>query len=329
MTAPSAVIPSQPQETRRGKVLTIQQQQRRWGWIFLSPWIVGFLLFTLFPMVASLAFSFTDFKIGQPITFIGLENWKKLFTDPVTLSSLGVTLRFGIFMLPISIIFPLLMATLLNSKLLQAKPFFRLFFYMPYIVPAVSGVLIWQSFLGGQTGMLNRALHLVGQSTVGASLLQFIGLDPLPNWLNNTAFINTGLVLIGLWGVGNAMLTMMASMQGVPTELYEAARVDGANGFTMWRRITLPLISPVIFYNLVLTVIGLMQYFIVPYILSGSARSDEKTNFINLHLYRTAFLFQDMGYASALAWFLFVIALTFTVILFATARRWVYYASGD
>jgi multiple sugar transport system permease protein len=295
---------------------SIQQQQRLWGWIFLSPWILGFLAFTLFPMLASAVFSFTDFTIGKEINFIGLANWQKLFNDPLTLSSLRVTVIFGIFLLPVAILFPLGMAALLNSKLLLGKPVFRILFYMPYIVPAISAIFIWQSFLNGQTGWLNRVLRLVGIT------------DP-PNWLFDPRWVNSALIMIGLWGVGNAMLTMMASMQGVPTELYEAATVDGAGPFTTFRRITLPMISPVIFYNLVLTVIGLMKYFEVPYVLSGTMRSNEALYFINLHVYRTAFQFQDMGYGSALAWFLFIVALALTIALFATSRRWVYYASGD
>jgi multiple sugar transport system permease protein len=295
---------------------TMEQQQRFWGWIFISPWIIGFLAFTAFPMIASLVFSFTNFKIGQPLEFTGMTNWNKLISDPVTLNSLGVTLKFGILLLPISLVFPLFMATLLNSKVLLGKPFFRLLFYMPYVVPAISGIFIWQSFLNGQTGYLNR-------------LLRLIGIDNPPNWLFDTKYLYYGLTMIALWGVGNAMLTMMASMQGVPTELYEAASIDGAGAATQWRRITLPLISPVIFYNLVLTAIGLMRYFEVPYVLSNATRSDPSLNFINLHLYRTAFQFQDMGYACALGWFMFAIGLVITITLFATSRRWVYYASGE
>lgn len=305
-------VPKQIQPRRT----TMQQQQRRWGWIFLSPWIFGFLAFTASPMAASFYFSFTDFTIGKPIHWRGLGNWANLFTDPVTLQSLGVTFKFGIIALPVSIIFPLLMAGLLNSRWLIGKPILRVLFYLPYIVPSISGIFIWQAFLNGDTGWLNRMLRLVGVS------------DP-PNWLNNPTFINSALVLIGLWGVGNAMLTMMAGMQGVPTELYEAARVDGAGPATMFRRITLPMISPVIFYNIVLTTIGLMQYFTIPYVLSTTARSDPSINFINLFLFRTAFEFHDMGYASTLAWFLFFIGLAITVSLFALARRWVYYAGGD
>ncbi|MCB9455057.1 MAG: sugar ABC transporter permease [Anaerolineaceae bacterium] len=295
---------------------SIEKRQRFWGWVFLSPWIVGFTLFTAFPIAASLLFSFMDFKIGEEMHFIGLKNWQTLVTDPITLQSLGVTIKFGLIALPVSILFPLALAAMLNSKHVVGKPILRVLFYMPYMVPAISGIFIWQSFLNGQTGWLNRLLRLIG----------FV--DP-PNWLFDSAWIHSAMVLIGLWGVGNAMLTMLASMQGVPTELYEAADVDGAGPFTKFRKITFPMISPVILYNLVLTTIGLMQYFVVPFVLSSTTRSNPDTNFINLHLYRTAFQFFDMGYAAALAWFLFAIGLLLTIGIFATSRRWVYYSGGD
>jgi ABC-type sugar transport system permease subunit len=296
---------------------TLEQQQRRWGWIFMSPWIAGFLLFTLFPMIASLYFSMTDYTIGAATTtWVGLKNYENLFKDPTTFNSLRVTFRFGLIMLPVAILLPLGMAALLNSKLLVGKRVLRVLFYMPYMVPAISGVFIWQSFLNGETGLLNRLLRLIGL------------VDP-PNWLFDQAFIHPAMVLIGLWGVGNAMLTMLAGMQGVPTELYEAATVDGAGPFTRFRRITLPMISPVILYNLVLTVIGLMQYFVVPFVLSNTTRSNPETDFINLRLYREGFQFLHMGYASAIAWLLFIIGLILTVFVLYTSRRWVYYSSGE
>jgi multiple sugar transport system permease protein len=304
-----AVIPAR-------KARTLHQQQQFWGWVFLSPWIIGFLVFTLFPMIASLYFSFTDFRIGEPITFVGFRNWGRLFTDTNTVNSLGVTFRFALISVPIIIGFPLLLASLLNSKLVWGKPILRVLFYMPYMVPAVSGIFIWQNFLNGQTGWFNR-------------LLGSLGFTDLPNWLFDSRHLTTGLILIGLWGVGNAMLTMLASMQGVPTELYEAAEVDGANPVTKWLKITLPMISPVVLYNLVLSVIGLMQYFIVPYVLSNVTRSNPDTNFFNLNLYRTAFQFGEMGFASAQAWFIFLIALGLTLFIFGTANRWVYYAGGE
>ena len=295
---------------------TLQQRQRLWGWIFISPWIIGFLVFTLFPMIASLIFSFTDFSIGNPITFVGLRQWGRLFTDETTRNSLWITLRFALIAVPIGLLIPLGMAALLNSKYLLGKPLLRVLFYMPFMVPAISGIFGWQSFLNGSTGWLNRVLRL-------------IGIEDPPNWLFDPRFLSFALVMIGLWGVGNAMLTMLSSMQGVPTELYEAADVDGANGWTKFRKITLPMISPVILYNLVLSVIFLMQYFVVPYVLSNTTRSNPETNFFNLNLYRTAFQFQDMGFASAQAWFIFLIALALTVGIFSTARRWVYYAGGE
>jgi len=275
------------------------------------------MLFTVFPMIASLYFSMTDFTIGQETTtWIGLKNYENMFKDPTTYNALRVTFRFGIMMLPVSILLPLGMATLLNSKYLAGKRVLRVLFYMPYMVPAISGVFVWQSFLNGETGLLNRLLRLVGVA------------NP-PNWLFDQAWIHPAMVLIGVWGVGNAMLTMLAGMQGVPTELYEAATVDGAGPFTRFRRITLPMISPVILYNLVLTVIGLMQYFVVPFVLSNTTRSNPETNFINLHLYRQGFQFLHMGYASAIAWLLFAIGLILTVFVLYTSRRWVYYSSGE
>ncbi|MCL4250830.1 MAG: sugar ABC transporter permease [Anaerolineae bacterium] len=301
----------------QGRATSLAQQQRRWGWIFLSPWIFGFIVFTAAPVVASLVFTFTDFNLANAeITFVGLQNWQKLFTDPLTLTALGVTLRFAVLAVPFGILMPLGLATLLNSKYLVGKRLWRTLFYMPYIVPVVSSVFIWQSFLNGQNGWLNRILTMVG-------------FDP-PNWIQDERWILPALILIGTWGVGNAMLTILATMQGVPTELYEAAAVDGANAWVKWRRITLPMISPVIFYNLVLSVIGLMRYFEVPYIITyGTGRPGTSAYFYNMHLYKTAFTYADMGYGAALAWLIFIVSMALTIILFASARHWVYYASGD
>ena len=308
-----------PLAVPKRKQRSLHQQQRLWGWIFLSPWIFGFVVFTAAPIIASFIFTFTNFQLNtdDPITFVGLRNWQKVFTDPLALTALGVTLKFALIAVPIGLAFPLGLATLLNSKYLWGKRIWRTLFYMPYIVPAVSSIFIWQSFLGGQTGWLNRLLRLVGIE------------DP-PNWLQDENWILPAFLFIGLWGAGNAMLTMLATMQGVPTELYEAAEVDGANAWTKWRKITLPMISPVIFYNLVLSVIGLMQYFVVPYIITrGTGQPNQSAYFFNMHLYKTAFTFFDMGYGATQAWLIFIIALILTIILFATAQRWVYYASGE
>ena len=295
------------------------KRQRLWGWIFLSPWIIGFFLFTGAPIAFSFILTFTDFTLAQPgkATFVGLTNWQRLFTDPLALTSMGVTIKYALIAVPIGLIVPLGMAVLLNSKKLWGKNFFRPLYYMPYMVPVVSAIFVWQSFLNGQTGWLNRVLRLFGVA------------DP-PNWLQDESTILFGLLLIGLWGAGNAMLTMLATIQGVPTELYEAAEVDGAGGWVKFLRITLPMISPVIFYNLVLSVIGVMQYFVVPWVITqGTGHPGTSAYFFNMHLYKTAFLYQDMGYGATQAWLIFFVALFLTVVLFTTSRRWVYYSGGD
>lgn len=297
----------------------LARQQRIWGWIFLSPWLFGFAVFTAIPIFVSFIFTFTEFSLSsdEPIKFIGIDNWVKLFTDSRTMGAFGVTVKFAIIAVPIGIILPLAMAALLNSKNLWGKTLWRPLYYMPYMVPAISSIFIWQSFLNGDTGWLNR-------------VLRGVGVQNPPNWLQNESTILWAFLLIGVWGVGNAMLTMLATMQGVPTELYEAADVDGAGPFRKFRSITLPMISPVIFYNLVLSVIGVMQYFVVPYVVTrGTGDPNQSAYFFNMHLYKTAFTFFDMGYGSTQAWFIFIIALILTIGLFATSRRWVYYANGD
>ncbi len=304
---------------RPRREVSIYEQQKRWGWIFLSPWLIGFFIFTFVPIVASLIFSFTDFYLTRPneIKFVGLNNWIKLFNDPLAINALRVTFGFAILSLPVAIALPVLLASLLNSKYLIGKPFFRLLFYLPYMVPAISGIFIWQAFLNGQTGWLNRLLRLMGV------------VEP-PNWLGHEFWIAPAMVLMGVWGVGNAMLITLATLQGVPQELYDAAKVDGADAVTAFFKVTLPMISPVIFYNLILSVIGLLQFFVVPYVLTrGTGNPNGAAYFFNMHLYRTAFLFQDMGYGATMAWFIFLIAIGLTVILFTTSRRWVYYAGGE
>jgi ABC-type sugar transport system permease subunit len=310
---------AKPKNAPMTKRRTIEQQQQLWGWLFLSPWIIGFLAFTAIPIIVSFGLTFTDYTLAnnEAPRFIGLANWQKLFTDPLARTALGVTIKFALFAVPFGILLPLGMATLLNSKYLMGKRIWRTLFYMPYMVPAVSGIFIWTSFFNGQSGWLNRILRMIGIA------------DP-PNWFQDERWILFALLILGVWGAGNAMLTMLATMQGVPTELYEASDVDGAGPWTKWVNITLPMISPVIFYNLVLGVIGVMNYFVVPYIVTrGSGDPNKSAYFFNMHLYKTAFAFFDMGYGATQAWLIFLVALGITIFMFATARRWVYYASGD
>jgi multiple sugar transport system permease protein len=297
---------------------TNRRRLQLWGWVFLSPWIIGFLAFTFFPIVVSMYFSFTDYNLNEPevINWVGLDNYGRIFSDPTVITSVGATLRFAAIALPLGLVLPVALAALLNSQYLVGKPLFRALFYMPYMVPVVSAAAVWGGMLNGETGWINRFLETFGIAG--------------PDWINSVDWVYPALNIIGLWGIGNAYLITLASMQGVPTELYEAAKVDGANAWGRFANITLPMISPVIFYNLVLSVIGLFRYFDLPYIISqGTGRPGGATMFYSIHLYKTAFVFNDMGYGSALAWMMFLLAFVITLGLFFTSRFWVYTTSGD
>lgn len=304
----------------------LARREARLGMLFLSPWIFGFLAFTLIPMLATLFFSFLNLRITDGILstpdFAGLENYKRLFQDPqvwstgTTPGSLWVTIKFGLFALPIGIFLPLGIAVLMNNKHLKGQMFFRSMFYMPYIVPFVAAVFIWGGMLNPESGWINRALIFLGMPK-----------ESVPTWANDVNWVYPTYVIMGIWGIGNAMLIMLAGLQGVPTELYDAAKVDGANGWQTFWKVTFPMISPVIFYNLVLSVVGLFQYFLVPLVVNqGTGRPGGATFFYNLYLYKTFFTYQDMSYGSTLAWFLFAVILVVTIVLFGTAKYWVYYA---
>lgn len=303
---------------RRKKMSKRARREAVWGLIFLSPWLIGFLLWIFLPMVASLLFSFTNYNLIHPeeTRWVGLANYLKFFKDPVVRQSTVISLRFALISLPIAIVHPILMAALLNNKHLRAKRFFTTLFYMPYIVPMVSAVYIWQGVMNTQTGWINLFLKKMG----------IIG----PDWLFSTTWIYPALIIIGLWGVGNMMLFHVTAMRGIPTELYEAARIDGAGPIASFLHITLPMITPMIFYNLILSVVGIVQYFIIPFVLKGgSGDPGNTTRFYAMQLYKEAFAYSKMGYAATMAWMLFMFVLVVTVLLFATAKYWVFYAAEE
>ena len=305
----------------------IARKEMNTGFWFLSPWIFGFIAFTFLPIIASLIFSFMDLKITDGIlstpNFVGLDNYMKMAKDPAiwstgsgTLGSLWITVRFGLIALPVGIFLPLGLALLMNSPNLKGQMLFRSLFYMPYIIPFVAAVYLWGGMLNPETGWINRALIGLGMAKAN-----------VPLWANDVNWVYPAYVIMGIWGIGNAMLIMLSGLQGVPTELYDAAKVDGANGWQSFWNVTFPLISPVIFYNLTLNIVGLFQYFLVPLVVNyGTGRPGGATNFYNVYLYKTFFTFQDMAYGSAMAWLLFIIILLVTFVLFGTAKYWVYYA---
>lgn len=301
------------------------------GLLFLVPWIIGFLAFTIIPMIASLLFSFMDLKITTNAvlntpSWVGLANYVTFFKDgavweikSATPGAIWITLRFGLIALPVGILLPMGIALLMNNKWLKGHDFFRSMFYLPYIIPFVASVFLWGGMLNPVNGWINLTLIALGLPKALA-----------PGWYNDVSWVYPAYVIMGVWGIGNAMLTMLAGIQGVPTDLFDAAKVDGAGSFATFWNVTFPMISPVIFYNLILSVVGLFQYFLVPLVLNqGTGQPGGATMFYNLYLYKTFFVDHNMSYGSTLAWGLFVVILITTVILFSTARYWVYYASEN
>jgi multiple sugar transport system permease protein len=297
----------------------MERREAQWGFLFISPWIIGLAVFYAFPIVASLLLTFFDASLTgaeRHFTFIGVDNWIRFFNDPMAWKALGVTVRFTLLTLPVGIFVPLAVALVLNSKALVAPSLFRVLWFLPYVIPFVAGIIGWLGVIG-QNGPLN-------------TLLELFGVKDAPLWTNDPGLIYPALVLMGIWGIGSAIVIYLSGLGGVPTELYEAAMVDGAGWWASLRHITLPMITPVIFYNLILGVAGSLQYFLVPQVLNGGNGNPEgSTLFFNIYLFKSFFTYQDPSYGATLAWVLFLITLGLSLILFGTQKRWVYYAGGD
>ena len=314
ITATQSAGTSRPKKAKS----SMARREAMMGYLFISPWLVGFLAFTLIPTVAALVFTFTNIRLETTgWQFVGFQDYQTLFNDAQTWKSLWITVRYGLIALPVAIFMPFLLALLMNHKHLFAQSLFRTGFYFPYIIPFVAGIFIWSLMLNPETGWINLTLKAIGVA------------NP-PNWLNDTQWVYPALVILGIWGIGNAFLINLAALQGVPSELYDAAKIDGAGAWaTLWN-VTFPMVSPVIFYNLILTVVGLFQYFTVPLVLNqGTGAPGGSTMFFNLYLYKTFFTFQNMSYGATLAWFLFVVILLVTLVLFWSQKFWVFYPTSD
>lgn len=320
MTATIEELEPTRRATPPGPTITLRPSVREalWGFVFIGPWVIGILVFTAGPMVASLVMSLTDFNLVKPeaTTFVGLDNYARLASDPTIWQSLIATFKFALLAIPLTMGASLGFALLLNHPKLAFKGPLRALVYMPVMIPLVASTLVWLGFLNTETGWLNAILGSLGL--------------PEPDWINSETWVYPALSMIGLWGIGNFMLINIAGLQSVPTELYEAARMDGAGSWTQFRRITIPLMSPVLLYNLVIILIGTFQYFTQAFVITnGRGDPNNATLFMNLVLYREGFVFNHMGYAAAIAWLLFVVVLILTLLLFGFARRRVYYAGGE
>jgi multiple sugar transport system permease protein len=283
------------------------------SYLFISPWLVGFLVFLAGPMVASLYLSFTKYTVGKVPEWLGLANYERMFTDPLFYVSLQVTVKYTVFGLPLGILAALLIALLLNQKVFGIG-FFRTVVYLPSVVSGVAVALVFAWIFNYRFGILNYLLSLVGISG--------------PNWLGRAQWAIWAFVIMSLWGIGSTTVIFLAALQGVPVALQEAATIDGAG---VWRRfisITLPMISPSILFVLIMGVIGSFQTFTTAYVMTGGGPANG-TLFYLLYLYKNAFNWFEMGYASALAWLLFLILLVLTVLLLRSSARWVYYEVGS
>ncbi|MCR4401242.1 MAG: sugar ABC transporter permease [Firmicutes bacterium] len=282
-------------------------------YLCILPWLVGFSVLTLGPMVVSLYYSLCEYNILQPPTWVGLANYVAIFTDdPLFWTALYNTAYYTLFAVPLGVAGSLALALLLNQRVRGVRVF-RTIFYMPSIMPAVASSILWIWLFNPQHGLVNRLLSVVGVKG--------------PLWLADPVWSKPALILMGLWGIGGGMVIFLAGLQGVPRHLYEAAVVDGATPWQQFIHVTLPMLSPTLFFSIVMGIIGSFQVFTQSYVMTQGGPLNS-TLFYVLYLYRTAFEFFQMGYASALAWILFVILVSFTFLQLRLSRRWVYY-EGD
>ena len=292
----------------------MQRKEELAGYLFASPWLIGFVVFMAFPIVASFYMSFTSYNMITPPRWIGIANYKILFTsDPLFWKSLGNTLYYVVLAVPLNLILGVLIAMLMNQKVAGMR-FYRTVFYLPNVVSLVAVALLWSWILDPTFGLINTALSKVGITG--------------PGWIYDPKWSKPSLILMGMWNVGGAMVIYLAALQDIPTYLYESASIDGANVLRKFFRITLPLLTPSLFFNVVMGVILSFQVFMQAFIMTsgGPIRS---SYFYAYYLYDKAFSDANMGMASAMAWVLLVITLLLTLIILKTSAGWVYYQSGN
>lgn len=288
-------------------------ESRKLGLAYLSPYIIGLIVFTVFPFVSSFLMSFTDYDLMTAPKFVGIENYRYMLSeDDLFWKSMSVTFLYVFLTIPVKLAFALFIAFILNFKL-KGIGFFRTAYYIPSILGSSIAIAVLWRALFAIDGVLN-------------GMLDFIGIDPI-NWLGEPAFALFSITLLRAWQFGSAMVIFLAALQNVPQSQYEAAMIDGASKWQMFLKVTVPLITPVIFFNFIMQTTQAFQEFTAPYVVTGGGPM-KSTYLISLYIYETAFKFFDMGYGSALAWSLFIVVAIFTAISFRSSKYWVFY-SGD
>ena len=278
-------------------------------YLAIAPWLVGFILFTAGPMLISLWTSFTDWDLLTDPQWVGLENYRSLATDPTFIQSIKVTLAYTAAYVPLDLVGGLLLALLVRPRL-RGIGIYRTIFYLPTVFSGVAFVVVWLWMLNPNGGLINL-------------VLRWFGIEG-PRWLLDPKYALWSLVMMSFWGWGRSMALYLGGMQSIPGELYEAAAMDGAGSFRQFFKITLPLLSPIIFFNLVLSIISTFQSFTSAFVATNGGPLDS-TLFLVLYIYRQAFEYFHMGYAAALAWVLFAIILILTLVLLRSQKFWVFY----
>lgn len=301
-----------PAARRPGLHLSQARAEELTAYLFISPWVIGFLVFTLGAMVFSLGLSTFDTDLLSSSQFIGLKNYADLAKDPLFSKALLVTLFYTVLVVPSATILAFLIALLLNQNV-AALGFWRTVYYLPAVVTGVAVALLWGWVLSPQAGLLNQGLAVFG--------------IPGPRWFASEQWAVPGLVLVSIWATGTNMLLYLAGFQSIPTEIQEAARIDGASAFRVLTNVTLPLLTPTIFFNVVINIIGSFQVFNNAYILTNGGPNNATLTMV-LYIYKAGFQLFHFGYASALAWVLFGIILVFTLLIVRSSEAWVHYEGG-
>jgi multiple sugar transport system permease protein len=281
------------------------------GLAFVSPWLIGFAVFCVYPVLASLYFSFCDYDVLTRPVWIGLLNYQDMVSDRVFWQSVGNTLVFNLLALPLGLVAALVLALLLNQPV-RFRGAFRAIYYLPSLVPAVAGAMVWLWILNGRLGLLNRGLFA-------------LGIAHPPQWLVDPAWTKPSLALVSLWACGNSVVIYLAALQGVPRSLLEAAMIDGASAWDRLRHVTLPAISPVIYFNLLVGIIGGLQVFSSAFVMMGGGGPERSVLFYAIYIYQNAFEYRHMGYACAMAWILGLLILLLTWLASRASRHLVHY----